>query len=52
METASVLQLAQMLTQTSLSNTLTNATTGYVSVGDVGQADGVASLDSSGKIPD
>jgi hypothetical protein len=41
-----------VITQTSLSNTLTNATTGYVSVGDVGQADGVASLDSSGKIPD
>jgi hypothetical protein len=41
-----------VITQTSLSNTLTNATTGYVSVGDVGQADGVASLDSDGKIPD
>jgi hypothetical protein len=41
-----------VITQTSLSNTLTNATTGYVSVGDVGQADGVASLDSNGKIPD
>jgi hypothetical protein len=41
-----------VITQTALSNTLTNATTGYVSVGDVGQADGVASLDSSGKIPD
>jgi hypothetical protein len=41
-----------VITQTSLSNTLTNATTGYVSVGDVGQADGVASLDSDGKVPD
>jgi hypothetical protein len=41
-----------VITQTSLSNTLTNPTTGYVSVGDVGQADGVASLDSNGKIPD
>jgi len=41
-----------VITQTSLSNTLTNATTGYVSVGDVGVADGVASLDSNGKIPD
>ncbi len=41
-----------VITQTSLSNTLTNPSTGYVSIGDVGQADGVASLDSSGKIPD
>ena len=41
-----------VITQTALSNTLTNATTGYVSVGDVGQADGVASLDSGGKVPD
>jgi hypothetical protein len=41
-----------VITQTSLSNTLTNPTTGYVSVGDVGQADGVASLDSGGKVPD
>jgi hypothetical protein len=35
-----------------LSNTLTNPTTGYVAIGDVGVADGVASLDSNGKIPD
>jgi len=35
-----------------LSNTLTNPTTGYVAIGDVGQADGVASLDSGGKVPD
>ena len=41
-----------VITQTSLSNTLTNPTTGYVSIGDVGVADGVASLDSNGKIPD
>jgi hypothetical protein len=41
-----------VITQTSLSNTLTNATTGYVSVADVGNADGVASLDSGGKVPD
>jgi hypothetical protein len=41
-----------VITQTSLSNTLTHPTTGYVAIGDVGQADGVASLDSNGKIPD
>jgi hypothetical protein len=41
-----------VITQTSLSNTLTNATTGYVPIGDVGNADGVASLDSNGFIPD
>jgi hypothetical protein len=41
-----------VITQTSLSNTLTNPTTGYVSIGDVGVADGVASLGSNGKIPD
>ena len=41
-----------VITQTSLSNTLTNPSTGYVAIGDVGQADGVASLDSNGKIPD
>jgi hypothetical protein len=41
-----------VITQTSLSNTLTDATTGYVSIGDIGVADGVASLDSNGKIPD
>ena len=35
-----------------MSNTLTNPTTGYVAIGDVGVADGVASLDSNGKIPD
>jgi len=41
-----------VITQTSLSNTLTNPTTGYVAIGDVGVADGVASLGSNGKIPD
>ena len=41
-----------VITQTSLSNTLTDATTGYVPIGDVGSADGVASLDSNGKVPD
>jgi hypothetical protein len=43
---------ADVITTTSLSNTLTNATTGYVPIGDVGNADGVASLDSNGTIPD
>jgi hypothetical protein len=42
---------ADVVTTTSLSNTLTNATTGYVPIADVGSADGVASLDSSGKVP-
>jgi hypothetical protein len=41
-----------VITQTSLSNTLTNATTGYIPISDVGNADGVASLDSNGFIPD
>ena len=41
-----------VITQTSLSNTLTNPTSGYVAIADVGVADGVASLDSNGKIPD
>ncbi len=41
-----------VITTTSLSNTLTDSTTGYVPYGDVGQPDGVASLDSNGKIPD
>jgi hypothetical protein len=43
---------SDVVTTTSLSNTLTDSTTGYVPIGDVGQADGVASLDSDGKIPD
>jgi hypothetical protein len=41
-----------VITQTSLSNTLTDPASGYVAIGDVGVADGVASLDSNGKIPD
>jgi hypothetical protein len=41
-----------VVTTTSLSTTLTDSTTGYVPYGDIGQPDGVASLDSSGKIPD
>ena len=40
-----------VVTTTSLSNTLTDSTTGYVPIADVGQPDGVASLDSNGKIP-
>jgi hypothetical protein len=40
-----------VITQSSLSNTLTDPTSGYVSIGDIGVADGVASLDSNGKIP-
>ena len=43
---------ADVVTTTSLSNTLTNAVTGYVPIGDVGSADGVASLDANGKVPD
>lgn len=43
---------ADVVTTTSLSNTLTNATTGYVPIADVGSADGVASLDAAGKVPD
>lgn len=41
-----------VVTTTSLNNTLTNPSTGYVSIGDVGVADGVASLGPNGKIPD
>lgn len=41
-----------VVTTTSLNNTLTNPTSGYVSIGDVGVADGVASLGPDGKIPD
>jgi hypothetical protein len=43
---------ADVVTTTSLSNTLTDPSSGYISIGDLGQADGVASLDSDGKIPD
>jgi hypothetical protein len=41
-----------VVTTTSLSTTLTDSTTGYVPYGDIGQPDGVASLDSNGKVPD
>ena len=41
-----------VITQTSLSNTLTNPTTGYVAIGDVGVADGVASLGADAKLID
>ncbi len=41
-----------VVTTTSLNNTLTDSQTGYVPIADVGQPDGVASLDPSGKIPD
>ena len=36
----------------SLSSNLNNTLDDYVPIGDVGQADGVASLDSTGKVPD
>jgi len=41
-----------VVTTTSLNNTLTDPSSGYVSIGDVGVADGVASLGPDGKIPD
>lgn len=41
-----------VVTTTSLNNTLTNPSSGYVSIADVGVADGVASLGPDGKIPD
>jgi len=41
-----------VVTTTSLNNTLTDPSSGYVSIADVGQADGVASLGPDGKIPD
>ena len=37
---------------TSLGNSISDPSSGYVPIGDVGQADGVASLDANGKIPD
>lgn len=43
---------ANVVTTTSLANTLTDPSTGYIPIGDVGQADGVASLDANGKVPD
>ena len=41
-----------VVTTTSLSNTLTDPSSGYVAIGDIGVADGVASLGPDGKIPD
>lgn len=41
-----------VITTTSLSNTLTDPASGYVSIGDIGNPDGVASLGPDGKIPD
>ena len=42
---------ANVVTTTSLTNTLTNPTTGYVSVSDVGNADGLATLGPDGFVP-
>jgi hypothetical protein len=41
-----------VVTTTSLSNTLTDSTSGYVPISDVGNFDGVAPLDSNALIPD
>ena len=41
-----------VVTTDSLSNTLGDPATGYVLISDVGTADGVASLDPNGKVPD
>ena len=41
-----------VITASSLSDTLTDPSSGYVSIGDVGNPDGVATLDSSGFVPD
>jgi len=42
---------ANLVTTTSLNNTLTNPTTGYIPVGDLAQADGVATLGPDGYVP-
>jgi hypothetical protein len=42
---------ADVVTTTSLTNTLTNPTTGYVPVSDVGNADGLATLGPDGFVP-
>jgi len=42
---------ANVVTTTSLTNTLTNATTGYVPISEVGNADGVATLGPDGFVP-
>jgi len=40
-----------VVTTTSLNNTLTNPTTGYVPIGDVGNPDGIATLGPDGFVP-
>lgn len=40
-----------VVTTTSLNNTLTDAITGYIPIADVGNPDGVASLDENGFVP-
>jgi len=42
---------ANLVTTTSLTNTLTNPTTGYVPIGDLAQSDGVATLGPDGYVP-
>ena len=42
---------SDVVTTTSLNNTLTDSENGYVPIGDVGNPDGVASLNSSGFVP-
>ena len=42
---------ANLVTSTSLTNTLTNPVTGYVPIGELAQADGVATLGPDGFIP-
>ena len=42
---------ANLVTSTSLTNTLTHPTTGYVPVGDLAQSDGVATLGPDGFVP-
>lgn len=44
--------LSGIVTATNLNNTLTDPANGYVPISDVGNADGVAPLNSSGVIPD
>jgi len=41
-----------VVTTTSLNNTLTNPSTGYVPIGDVGNPDGIATLGPDGFVPD
>jgi hypothetical protein len=42
---------ANLVTNTSLTNTLTHPTTGYVPIGDLAQSDGVATLGPDGFVP-